>query len=108
MGKGKKEKEGYSPVKLEKWRMPFQLPYMNSATNWGCSLWYSDSEMRRYEERHKHLQLHKVWTVRWWRIRTKTSSVRMSTLFLLLVASSSILTRMWWSGAGDGSDSAVA
>ena len=42
------------------------------------------------------------------RTRTKTSSMRMSTSFLLLVASSSILTRMWWSGAGDGSGSTVA
>ena len=94
MGKGKNEKEVYSPVKLVNQHLPFQLPYMNSATNWGCSLWYSDSEMRRYEERHKHLQLHKVWTVRWWRIRTKTLSVRKSTSLLLLVASSSILTRI--------------
>jgi hypothetical protein len=54
-----------------------------------------------------HLQLHKVQVVRWWRIRTKTSSVRMSTSFLLLVANSSILTRIWWSGADDGSGDAV-
>jgi hypothetical protein len=40
--------------------------------------------------------------VRQQRIRTRTSSKRMSTSFLLLVASSSILTRMWWSEAGDG------
>jgi hypothetical protein len=42
------------------------------------------------------------------RIRTRTSSMRMSTSFLLLVASSSILIRMWWSGASDGSGSVVA
>ena len=42
------------------------------------------------------------------RMRTKTWSVRMATLFLLLGASSSILTRIWWSGGGDGSGSAVA
>ena len=59
MGNGKKEKEGYSPAKLANWRLPFQLPYMNPATNWGSSLWCSDSEMRRYQERHTHLQLHK-------------------------------------------------
>ena len=41
-------------------------------------------------------------------IRTKASSMRMSTSFLLLVASSSILTRMWWSEADDGSGSTVA
>ena len=40
-------------------------------------------------------------------MRTKTRSVRMATLFLLLGASS-ILMRIWWSGDGDGSDDAVA
>jgi hypothetical protein len=42
------------------------------------------------------------------RIRTKTLSIRMSTSFLLLVASSSILTRIWWSRAGDGRGGAIA
>jgi hypothetical protein len=52
VGKGKKEKEGYSPVKLVNRRLPFQLPYMNMTTNQGSSLRYSNSEMRRYQERH--------------------------------------------------------
>jgi hypothetical protein len=50
MGEGKKEKEGYSPVKLANRRFSFQLPYMNPTTNWGSSLWYSDLKMRRYQE----------------------------------------------------------
>ena len=108
MGKGKKKKEGYSSVKLVNRRLPFQLPYMNPATNWGSSFRCLDLEMRRYQERHTHLQLHKVRAVRWQRIRTKTSTVRLSTSFLLLVASSSILTRIWWSGATDGSGGAIA
>jgi hypothetical protein len=33
MGKGKKEKKGYSPVKLVNQHLPFQLPYMNPVTN---------------------------------------------------------------------------
>jgi hypothetical protein len=52
MGKGKKEKEGYSMVKLSNRRLPFQLPYMNPVIKWGNTLRYSDSEMRRYQERH--------------------------------------------------------
>jgi hypothetical protein len=52
MGKGKKEKEGYSPVKLANRRLPFHLPYMNPARNWGSSLWCSDSEMRQSHEQH--------------------------------------------------------
>jgi hypothetical protein len=38
----------------------------------------------------------------------KTWSVRMATLFLLLGASSSILTRIWWSEDDDRSGGAVA
>jgi hypothetical protein len=41
------------------------------------------------------------------RMRTKTWSVRMATSFVLLGASSFILTRIWWSGDGDGSGGAV-
>jgi hypothetical protein len=52
MGKGEKEKEGYSLVKLANQRMPFQLSYMNLVTNWGSSLQYLDSEMRRNQEGH--------------------------------------------------------
>jgi hypothetical protein len=33
MGKGKKEKEGYSPVKLANRRLPFQFPYINLVRN---------------------------------------------------------------------------
>jgi hypothetical protein len=33
IGKGKKEKEGYSPVKLANQSLPFQLSYMNLVTN---------------------------------------------------------------------------
>jgi hypothetical protein len=60
--------------------------------------------MRRFQERQTHLQLHKEQALRRLRMRTKTWSVRMSTSFLLLGASSSILTRIWWSEAGDGSE----
>jgi hypothetical protein len=45
--------------------------------------------------------------MRWLRMRTKTWSERMATLFLLLEASSSILMSIWWSGDGDGSGGAV-
>jgi hypothetical protein len=72
MGKGKKEKEGYSMVKLSNRHLPFQLPYMNPVINWGNTLRYSDSEMRWYQKRHTHLQLHKERAVKWHRISTKT------------------------------------
>ena len=44
------------------------------------------------------MQLHKEQAVRQLRMRTKTWSERMAISFLLLGASS-ILTRIWWSGA---------
>jgi hypothetical protein len=55
-----------------------------------------------------HLQLHKERAVKRLRMRKKTWSERMATLFLLLRASSSILTRIWWSRDGDGSGGVVA
>jgi len=64
--------------------------------------------MRLFQERQTHLQLYKEWAVRQLRMRTKTWSKRMATLFLLLGASSSILMRIWWSGDGDGSGGDVA
>jgi hypothetical protein len=67
-----------------------------------------DPEIRLFQERQTHLQLHKKWVVRRLRMRTKTWSERMATSFLLLGASSSILTRIWWSGDGDESSGAVA
>jgi len=64
--------------------------------------------MRLFQEQQTHLSLHKERAVRWLRMRTKTWSMRMATSFLLLGAFSSILTRIWWSGDGDGSGSVVA
>ena len=66
-----------------------------------------DSKMRRYQERHT-LAAAQGASGEVVEDKTKTSSMRMSTSFLLLVASSSIFTRMWWSRVGDGSGSAVA
>ena len=52
MAKGKKQKEGYSLVLLANRCLPFQVQYKNPATIWGSSLWYSDSEMRWFQEWH--------------------------------------------------------
>jgi hypothetical protein len=63
--------------------------------------------MRLFQERQTHLQLDKERAMRRLRMRTKTWSERMATSFLLLGASFSILTRIWWSGDGDGSGNVV-
>ena len=67
----------------------------------------TNSKMRRYQERHTLAAARGAGGEA---AEDKDQDIiyEMSTLFLLLVASSSILTRMWWSGAGDRGVGAVA